>query len=110
MDKFDRIFQLHTLLHSTRFPVALETINTELECSERTSRRVIALLRDYLGAPIEYSRERNGYYYAQNEQSLYELPGLWFAPDELYALMVSHKLLADLQPGLLGNHISPIKK
>jgi len=109
MDKFDRIFQLHTLLHGTRLPVALEVINKKLECSERTSRRVIALLRDYLGAPIEYDRERNGYYYAQDQQMLYELPGLWFAPDELYALMVSHKLLADLQPGLLGSHISPIK-
>ena len=110
MDKFDRIFQLHTLLHSRRLPVALKVINNELECSERTARRIIALLRDYLGAPIEYDRERNGYHYAQDRQGLYELPGLWFAPDELYALMVSHKLLADLQPGLLGNHISPIKK
>ena len=109
MDKFDRIFQLHNLLHSRRLPVALKTINKELECSERTARRIIALLKDYLGAPIEYDRERNGYHYAQNKQSLYELPGLWFAPDELYALMVSHKLLADLQPGLLGSHISPIK-
>ncbi len=109
MDKFDRIFQLHHLLNNRNSPVSLETINEELECSERTSRRAISLLRDYLGAPVEYDRERNGYRYVDEEKGVYELPGLWFSPDELYALMVSYKLLADLQPGLLGSHILPIK-
>jgi predicted DNA-binding transcriptional regulator YafY len=109
MVKFDRIYHLHHLLKSRRLPVSLGIISKELECSERTSRRIIASIKDYLGAPIEYLREQNGYRYARDEKSLYELPGLWFSPDELYALMVSYKLLTDLQPGLLGTQISPIK-
>jgi len=109
MDKFDRIFQLHNLLNSRRLPVSLDVIKEKLECSERTSRRIITQFKNHLGAPIEYDRARNGYRYVQDENGVFELPGLWFSPDELYALMVSHKLLTDLQPGLLGNHISPIK-
>lgn len=109
MDKFDRIYHLHHLLKNRYTPVSLETINQELECSERTSRRIITSLKDYLGAPIEYVREQNGYRYARDGKTLYELPGLWFSPEELYALMVSYKLLTDLQPGLLGTQISPIK-
>ena len=32
----------------------------------------------------------------------FELPGLWFTPDELYALLISHQLLDALQPGLFA--------
>lgn len=110
MDKFDRIFQLHLLLRTRRRPVPIDVIAKKLSCSERTAHRIITLLRDQLGAPVAYDHQHAGYHYPTNAQSLYELPGLWFSPQELYALLVSHRLLSDVQPGLLDSHLSPLRK
>ena len=110
VDKFDRIYELHTILNSHRRPVSLETIQRKMECSDSTARRALQTLRDKLGAPIEYSRENNGYYYDQSQGQVYELPGLWFSPRELYALLFSYNLLDELQPHILSSHIQPIKE
>ena len=66
------------------------------------------MLRDKLGAPVHYDRERNGWYYDQSQGQPYQLPGLWFSADELHALLVSHNLLANLQPDILSSHIRPL--
>ncbi|RME35984.1 MAG: HTH domain-containing protein, partial [Gammaproteobacteria bacterium] len=63
MDKFDRIFTLHQYLRSRRTPASLEEIRHHLECSPATAKRTISALRDYLGAPLVYDRERHGYCY-----------------------------------------------
>ncbi|MEX2517324.1 MAG: YafY family protein [Gammaproteobacteria bacterium] len=109
MDKFDRIFALHKILSSRKTPVSLQDIGVKLECSRATVNRIIRNLRDQLGAPVEYDRERNGYYYDRQQQPLFELPGLWLNTSELFALMVSQKLLTDLQPGLLQEHLKPLR-
>jgi len=110
MNKFDRIFQLHQLLHSHRCPLSLNTLKDKMECSESTARRALSALRDTLNAPIAYDRERNGHYYDPKQNQAWELPGLWFNPQELHALLVSHILLDQLQPGVLSDHIQPLKK
>jgi proteasome accessory factor C len=110
VDKFDRIYELHNILSSHRRLVSLDIIQRKMECSESTARRALHTFRDKLGAPIEYSRENNGYYYDQSQGQIYELPGLWFNAEELYALLVSYNLLDKLQPHVLGNHIQPIKQ
>ena len=109
MDKLNRLYRLHRLFRSKRFPIPLASIREELGCSERTARRVIAELRDELHAPIEYERERNGYRYAGAERDSFELPGIWFSAAELYALLTSHQLLDALQPGLFAPYIAPIR-
>jgi len=110
MDKFDRIFQLHQLLHSHRYPLSLNTLKNKMECSESTVRRALSALRDTLNAPIEYDRERNGHYYDLTQDQAWELPGLWFNDQEIYALLVCHSLLDQLQPDMLSDHIQPLKK
>ena len=50
MGRIDRIFRLHNLLAASRYPVPLERICDELECEARTAHRVIAVLRESLGA------------------------------------------------------------
>lgn len=80
----------------------------ELQTSRATLVRDLAYLRDFMGAPVVYSREYNGHHYAP--QSLeYELPGLWFNDSELYALLASEQLLEAVQPGLLSPYIGPLK-
>jgi len=110
MDKFDRIFQLHQLLNSHRYPLSLNTLQEKMECSESTVRRTYKTLRDKLGAPVEYDGEQNGYYYDVAQGQTWELPGLWFNDQELYALLVCHSLLGQLQPGVLSDHIQPLKQ
>lgn len=108
MDKFDRIFKLHSLLSEARYPVPRVRLMDGMECSRATLTRIIRSMRLYLGAPIEYDREHNGYYYDHRGEHSYELPGLWFNASELYALLVSHRLLSEAQPGLLDPYIAPL--
>jgi len=108
VDRFDRIFQLNKILQSSRHPVSRQRLEAELECSRATAKRAIEDLRDFLGAPIKYDRERNGYYYDSREQPLYELPGLWFNDSELYALLSAQHLLASAQPGLMDALLGPL--
>lgn len=109
MDKFDRIYELHGVLAHRRTPVALADLMQRLECSEATVYRLIAVLKDRLGAPIELDRDLGGYKYAPTPDGReYQLPGLWFSAKELQALVMLQKLLSSLGPGLLEEYLAPI--
>ncbi|MGE0387151.1 MAG: helix-turn-helix transcriptional regulator [Gammaproteobacteria bacterium] len=108
MNRFDRIFELHRILAGRRTPISRRDIEERLECSRATVKRVIVELRDYLGAPIAYDRDSNGYYYAR-DKGVYELPGLWFNSQEVYALLTTARLLSGVQPGLLEPHVAPLR-
>ncbi len=110
MDRFDRFYLLHKALSNARRPVSGKDLQDRLECSSPTLKRIIIAMRDYLGAPILYDRRRNGYHYNTGAEYSYELPGLWFNASELHALMTTQHLLAHLQPGLLAEHIDPLRK
>lgn len=110
MNLFDRIFALHSALSGARHPVSRKQLEEQLECSQATVKRVISNMRDYLNAPIEYDADRNGYFYAEQDQygPTYELPGLWFNDRELAALLGLRQLLSQLEPGLLSSHLDPL--
>ncbi|KAF0191021.1 MAG: Uncharacterized protein FD165_2260 [Gammaproteobacteria bacterium] len=110
MKKVDRVIALDHLLRRARQPVPLKRIREELECSEKTVRRTINVLRDRMHMPLEYDIKRRGWLCRKDDDNLCELPGLWFSVDELYALMVSYRLLSDLQPGVLDEYIEPIRQ
>ena len=107
MNRAERIFRLHHLLNG-RMPVSFEQLKHELDMSRATVRREIEYMRDFMEAPILYDRERNGYCY-DPEAAEFELPGLWFNPSELYALLASEQLLETVQPGLLTPYIGPLR-
>lgn len=109
MDRFDRIYALHKILSNSRYLVSRKNIQERLECSRATFTRIVEDLRDYLGAPIEYSRKYNGYYYAKTGEHPYELPGLWFNASEIHALLTCQELLKNVEPGLLDQHIKPLQ-
>jgi predicted DNA-binding transcriptional regulator YafY len=108
VDRFDRIFQLNKLLQGARQPIPRRELERQLECSRATVKRAIEDLRDFLGAPIRYDSERNGYFYDRREQPIYELPGLWFNDSELFALLSAQQLLASAQPGLMDSLLGPL--
>ncbi|MDP2833790.1 MAG: YafY family protein [Pseudomonadota bacterium] len=105
MDRLTRIFRLHQLLAAHRYPVTRARLEEELECSRATLTRILAEMRDLLGAPIAYDPEHGGYRYTQ---ASFELPGLWFTPSELYALLAAQQLLEEAQPGLLD--LAPLRQ
>lgn len=109
MDKFDRIYELDRLLRGRRTPVPLQRIMDELECSEATAKRAIRHLRDRLNAPVRWDRQREGYLYDTDREPRWELPGLWFNADELYALLSSYRLLESIQSGLLDEYVRPLR-
>jgi len=106
MKSFEHVYRLHRLMKRSRYPVPFERVMSELECSRATTKRVLAYLRDVLGAPIETSREPRGYRYTD---AAYELPGFWFSAEELQSLLSLQQLLANFQPGLLDEALAPLR-
>ncbi|MDP1559601.1 MAG: WYL domain-containing protein [Nitrosomonas sp.] len=109
MHSFQRIYQLHRIISSRRQPVPHHVLEAQLECSRATVNRMIELLRLHFNAPLKYDRKRNGYFYDTTEGEAFELLGIWFDANELYSLLTAQQLLEQVQPGLLGDHLKPIK-
>ncbi len=110
MDKFDRIYRIHTILKRRRTPIPRDALAHELDdCAESTVYRLISAMKEYLHAPIEWDKESSGYYYS-TEGGAYELPGLWFNAKELQALLVFERLFESLEPGLLGDYLAPLTR
>ena len=109
MDRTERFYKLHRLLEA-RGTVRIAEILRELGVSRATFKRDLEYMRDRMNAPIEWDREKRGYRFAAGAPGAprYELPGLWFSPEEIRALLTMQHLLASLQPGLLGPHVKPL--
>jgi predicted DNA-binding transcriptional regulator YafY len=104
----ERLYQIDQLLND-RKAVSFQELLDRLEVSPATLKRDLAYMRDRLNAPIVYDKELNGYRFETNTQS-YSLPGLWFSPGEIYALLAMQHLLSNLDSdGLLSNHIKPLQ-
>jgi len=108
MNRAERIFRIHRLLKTSRRPVTMGQLTKEFECHRSSVVRDIAYMRDYMGAPIVFRQEDNGYRYDPAAPE-FELPGLWFNAEELYALLASEQLLEAVQPGLLSPYIKPLR-
>ena len=109
MDRTERFYKIHQLL-AAREAVRISEFLDALGVSRATFKRDLEYMRDRLNAPIEWDRERRGYRFAGDaaEAGRYQLPGLWFNPSEIRALLTMQHLLADLQPGLLEPHVKPL--
>ena len=109
MDRTERFYKIDNLLH-VNSAVSIDRFLRELEVSRATFKRDIEYMRDRLNAPIEWDRSQGGYRYANNQAGKQQsLPGLWFNASEAYALLMMQALLSEMQPGLLGPHIAPLK-
>jgi len=107
MSESVRLYRYQSLLSARRAVPTQEFLDT-LEISLATFKRDIAKMRDQLGMPIVFDRDRGGYVLAGDGAS--PLPGLWFTPQELVALATIQQLLVQLQPGLLAETMAPIKQ
>lgn len=108
MSEFVRLGRYTTLLGG-RQAVSRDEILAKLEISSATFKRDIAKLRDQMHVPIRFDRERGGYVLDRSEGDS-ALPGLWFNPEEVLALLTMQHLLSQLEPGLLGPKLKPLQE
>jgi predicted DNA-binding transcriptional regulator YafY len=109
MDRTERFYKIERLLRDHK-RVTRRQLLEALEVSLATLKRDLAYMRDRLHAPIVWNADTRAYE-LQSEPGApaYELPGLWFNPSEIYALMTMDTLLSEMQPGLLAAHIAPLR-
>lgn len=107
MDRTERFYKIDSLLQRGT-PVPIDKLLAELEVSRATFKRDIEYMRDRLGSPIVWDRDAGGYVY-EGTAPASELPGMWFNASEAYALLMMQALLSEMQPGLLGSHIEPLR-
>lgn len=110
MSRRERLYHLHDILRQRRTPISRHDLIDELGCSQATLYRLIAELRDRLGAPLEQDPDGRGYYYDRNLAGNFELPGLWISPEELQALLTARHILGNVQPGLLEEELDGVQR
>ncbi len=110
MNRTERFYKIDQMLHERRV-VPIEVFLEELDVSRATFKRDMEYMRDRLHAPIVWDRDAGGYCFENIHATgpAYELPGLWFSAGELYALLAAHKLLGDIEPGILASHVAPLQ-
>jgi predicted DNA-binding transcriptional regulator YafY len=109
MDRTERFHLIDRLL-ATKKVVTRRQFMEALEVSPATFKRDLEYLRDRLGAPIAWNREAGGYEYrVKAGDRPFQLPGLWFNDSEAEALLTMDAMLDQLQPGLLGRHVEPLR-
>lgn len=109
MSKVERLYHLHNILNQRRTPISRQDLMERLGCSQATLYRLIAELRDFLGAPLEQDPENRGFYYDRSYEQPFDLPGIWISPDELQALLTAREVLGDVQPGLLEGELRSLQ-
>lgn len=110
MSRTLRVHQIDQLLRNSHH-VSLQSFLDTLEVSLATFKRDLEFMRLQLNAPIIYDRTLNAYRLDKQDSigPRYELPGLWVNASEAHALLVAHELLEQMEPGLLGKHVAPLK-
>ncbi len=109
MSKVERLYHLHNILSQRRTPISRQDLMERLECSQATLYRLVAELRDFLGAPLEQDADNRGFYYDRSYDQPFELPGIWISPAELQALLTARQVLGNVQPGLLEGELQSLQ-
>jgi predicted DNA-binding transcriptional regulator YafY len=107
VDRTERFYRIRRRLVE-KGALTRHEIEEDLEISHATFKRDLEYLRDRLNMPIAWSRERRAYVLdPEAEQS--ELPGVWFSPAEVYALLEIDHLLDTLGSDLLARQLAPLR-
>lgn len=85
----ERMLRIHQELQSGTYPNASK-LAVALEVSEKSIQRDLDFMRDRLQLPIEYDRQRFGFFYTEEVSSF---PTVQISEGELFALLVAEKAL-----------------
>lgn len=91
MNQTERFYRINELLRLHKV-VSFASMLSTLGVSRSTLKRDLNYLCERLHQPIAYSRDLGGYQLITPDpadQHPHELPGLWFSPPEIHALLGS---------------------
>ena len=110
MNRTERFYRIQKLLAQRRV-VPREVFLEDMEISLATFKRDLEYLRDRMSMPLIWDRDLGGYRLDEMDpaHATFQLPGLWFSSEEIYALLAMEQLLDTLQPGLLGPQVKPLR-
>lgn len=109
MARHDDIEKMHAFFKARRYPASKQEILQYLECSPSTFKRILKTLKEIYGAPLEYSRQYQGYQYTDDKFEL-SSPSLWLNSETLLALVSTQKLLSHLKLDFLDQPLSQLKQ
>ena len=108
MTQSERFGIIERMLLSRR-SVRFDDLRERLGVSRATLFRDLRDLKDRMGVPVVLDRE-TGTYRIDRSVERYELPGVWFSPGEIHALLSMQELLAAFDTGgILAEHIAPLR-
>jgi predicted DNA-binding transcriptional regulator YafY len=107
VDRTERFYRIRRRLIE-KGALTRREIEDDLEISHATFKRDLEYLRDRLNVPVVWSRERQAYVLDPAAEQT-ELPGVWFSPAEVYALLEIDHLLDTLGSGLLARQLAPLR-
>jgi predicted DNA-binding transcriptional regulator YafY len=108
MDRTERFYRIRRRLVE-KGALTRREIEEDLEISHSTFKRDIDYMRDRLNVPIIWSADQQAYI-LDPDADVAELPGVWFSPGEIYALLEIEHLLEQLEPGLLSRQLGPVRE
>src|SRR5579862_7086120 len=84
----ERLLAIHQLISARRYPNTTR-LGREFGVSQKTIKRDVEWMRVHWDLPIEYDRQRNGYFYSREVKQFPGVPTITEA--EMFALLVAHK-------------------
>lgn len=87
---WERMMRIHSLLQAKKYPNC-SRLKRDLEISVRTVLRDIDFMKYRLNLPIEYDKQRYGFYYSKPVE---QFPSVGITEAEVFALLVAHKAIA----------------
>ncbi len=110
MERTQRIARINVLLRRSG-GVTMAQLMEDLSVSRVTVCRDLDLMRDQMHAPITWDRDNRVYRLeAENHTGpAYMLPGLWFTPQQAYALLTMQNMVEKIAPNLLGPFLDPMR-
>ncbi len=87
--QYARLMELDRLIRIGKYPNCL-TFAADWGVSQKTVQRDIDFLRDQCGAPVEYDRERKGFFYVDDA---WMLPSVMLTEGELLAVLLASRMM-----------------
>jgi predicted DNA-binding transcriptional regulator YafY len=91
MKSFEKVFVIHRLVLSKKYPNR-ESIAGELCVDKRTITRYIRWMKEQIGAPIEFDKKNNGYYYTKP----FDLMPCNLSANQILVIFLLNKIAEDL--------------
>lgn len=109
MGKTERLYRLKKMLDAGRCPTK-QALLSEFEISLATLKRDLSYLRDRMGVPLVFDRERGGWRLDLPSDPSYRAE-FFLRDDEIHAFLAMQQLLAHVEPsGVLGPYVAPMQR